>query len=150
MTRKATKRKYRPADPTSWAYRIASHWPMDQAYATKIMVQLRTAYQRMREGNGTDEDFDQIAAAMNVGLMRAEKIGQPVVDGINAGLQALTAADRRKGAHGTYGFSGPELLSMNCAMDLYEEILRNSTPRQMQEALDEGARRMRAGHVMNA
>jgi hypothetical protein len=148
MTRKATRRKYRPADPLAWAYAIASNSDMDQAHATKIVNIIRTAYQRMREGNGTDEDFDRLAAALNVSLMRAEKIGKPLVDGINAGLQALMAADRRNGEGRGYGFSGPDLLAMNCAVDLYEEILRNSTPRQMQEALEEGARRMRAGKVI--
>lgn len=147
MTRKRTHRKYRPVDPTSWAYAIARNWDMDQAHATEVMNQLRMAYQRMREGNGSDDDFDQLAAALNVGLIRGESIGQPVVDGIVKGQQALLAADARNGAHGKYGFSGPQLLDMNAAMDLYEDILRNSTPRQMQEALKEGARRMAAGHV---
>jgi hypothetical protein len=151
MTRKATRRKYRPpADPTSWAYAIARNWDMDQNHATKIVNIIRTAYQRMREGNGSLEDFDQVAAALNVSLIRAEKIGQPVVDGINAGQQALMAADRRMGEHGRYGFSGPDLLAMNCAMDLYEQILRNSTPRQMQDAMEESMRRMRAGQVMTS
>ena len=148
MSRKHTHRKYRPADPTSWAYAIARNADMDQAHATKIVNLIRIAYQRMREGNGTDEDFDRLAAALNVSLMRAEKIGQPVVDGINAGLHALMAADRRNGEHGKYGFSGEDILAMNAAVDLYEDLVRKSSPRQMQEALNEAAKRMRRGEVI--
>lgn len=147
MTRKTTRRRHRPADPMSWAYAIAGQWDMDPALATKIVLNVRTAYQRMREGNGTDADFDTVGAALNVAVIRAEKIGKPLEEAISAGMGALLEADR---GQGRYTFTGPGILSMNAAVELYEEILRNSTPRQMQEATQEGFRRIRAGLVREA
>lgn len=142
MSRKRGHQRH-GANPTSWAYTIARQWDMDPKIADKIVLGVRIAYQRLREGNGDGHDFDKLASALNVALMRAEKIGQPVVDGIASGMGALIEADRGD----RFVFTGPGIIAMNCAVDLYEEILRNSTPRQMQEAVDEGARRMRAGQV---
>lgn len=137
----------RHADPVSWARTIAKNREMDPDTAMEIMNNIRAAYQRMREGNGDDEDFDTLAATLNVGLMRAEKIGQPVVDSIDAGLCALVSADRRKELHGRYGFNGEGVIAMNAALDLYQDMLKLSTPGQMDAALQESMRRMRAGEI---
>lgn len=145
MTRKRGHQRH-GADPTSWAYAIASQWDMDAQVASKIVLSVRVSYQRMREGNSDGHDFDRLAGALNVALMRAEKIGQPLVDGIAAGMGALLEADRG----GRYAFTGLGIIAMNCAIDLYQEILTKSTPAQMQAAVNESARRMRAGQVRTA
>lgn len=150
MTRKRTHRKYRPAEHTSWAYAIASNREMDQAHATSIMVMIRTAFERLKSGSGDDDDFDRLAAKLNVGMVRAAKIDPLAVQYMQQGAQALVAADRRKGQIGRYGFSGPQLIDIGDALDLYEQILRKSTPRQMQEATEEGMALIRSGAVIQA
>lgn len=150
MTRKRCNRKKREVNPTAGFWAVAEGLEIDQDHATKLMNRIRVAYQRMRDGGGTDSDFDSLAATLNVGLIRAEVIAEPVVDGIKAGMEALLESDRLNGTHGRYGFTGPGILAMNCAMDLYEQILRNSTPKQMELAAAESMRRMRAGKVRRA
>lgn len=143
MTRKKNTRmanRRRAADPLSWAYAIAGNWDMDGGHATKIENHVRLAYQLLREGHGTADQFDTVACALNVAMVRAEKIGQPVVDAIKAGAFALVECDR---GDGRFTFTGPGILAMNAAVDLYADLLRESTPRQMQEASDEVARRAR-------
>ncbi len=46
------------------------------------------------------------------------------------------------GRHKRYGFHGPDLEAVTDSVNLYEEILRNSTPNQMAAAANESARRM--------
>jgi hypothetical protein len=63
------------------------------------------------------------------------------------GLDALVSADGIRIRHGRYGFSGPDLPAMADALELYEGILRMSTPKQMTDALSIAAERMRRGDV---
>lgn len=119
--------------------------PTQPAEVSRIMVLIRMAYERLKAGHGTDADYDRLGAAMNVGLIRAESIGQPVVDAFQAAGEALLEAARIHQRHGKFGFTGPHILSMNAAMDLYEEVLSLSSPNLMQMAVEEGARRIRAG-----
>ena len=144
---KKPRRAYRPrpVDPQAAEFAVMAHRQMDPDRATQIVNHVRAAYQRMREGNGDGRDYDVLGAALNVAVVRAERIGsgQPIVDGITAAMAALRGADRGE----RYGFTGPGILSMNCGIDLYEQVLQASTPRQMADATDEVVRRQRAGIV---
>jgi hypothetical protein len=143
--KKRCHRKYRPADPAANAAAIARQLEFDAAHAQRIENLVRTAYQRMREGNGTDDDFDRVGAALNVAMIRAEKVGngKMLVDGLKAGVAAMVRADEIRERHGRYGFSGPDLLAMNCALDFYVQLLTHSTPAQMHQAMLEAADRLR-------
>lgn len=143
MSRKHTRRKYQAAS-TAWAYAIAANQEMDQAHATSIMVLIRTAFERLKSGAGEDDDFDRLAVSINVGIVRAEAIDPLAVTYMLQGRDALIEADRIMGEHGRYGFTGPALIAIGEALDLYEQILRKSTPRQMELAANESARQMAA------
>ena len=56
---------------------------------------------------------------------------------------ALIRCDDIRGRHGRYGFDGPGLLAMAAGLELYEEMVRNSTPQQMREAMTASLARMR-------
>lgn len=144
MTRKRTRRKPHQASTTSWAYAIAANWEMDQAHATQIMIKVRSAFERMKGGSTDTDDFDLLAGCINVGIVRSEKIDPLAVEYMLAGRTALEEADRIFGDHQRYGFTGQGLMNMGDALDLYEQLLRKSTPRQMQEATDESSKRERA------
>jgi hypothetical protein len=137
MSRKHKKhKKHRPrvANPTSWAQTILRHQTMDTAQADAIMVLIRTAFERLSTGAGTMEDFNRVGASINVAMMRAKRIDQVVVSCIHEAVAAMGEADRIETVHGKFGFTGPGLQAMKDALDAYEEILRNSTPLQMEAA----------------
>lgn len=138
------------ASPTSWAVALARHQDMDHGDATRIMNLLRTAFESLKSGHGTDQDFDRLAAALNVGMIRAESIDPVAAEYMLQAAQGLIEADRINEEHGHYGFTGPGLAAVGVGLDLYEEILRKSTPRQMGDAAEESARRIRAGLVAGA
>lgn len=149
MTRKHTRRKH-VVNPTAWACAIFNSQVTEPAEVSRIMVLLRTAYERLKSKAGTHEDFDRVAAAINVGMIRAEAIDQQLVEMFKAAGEAMLEADRIRERHGSYGFTGPHLLAMNAVMDLYEEVLGKSTPNQMNAAALDGMRRMQRGEVLQA
>jgi hypothetical protein len=127
------KRRYQ-ADCTAWIRTIAGVQDQPEENALAIIVKVRTAYELLRTGQGSNADFDRVACAMNVALARAELIDplceQTMVEGIRA-MYGCAAIHER---HGTYGFTGPGLLASGEAIDLYEDILRKSSPKQMDDA----------------
>ena len=122
---------------------LAANSEQPEANANRIMLTLRVAFEKLKTATEDDAQFDRLAAAINVGLIRAEAIDKRAEEVMLAGVQAMMSCACIYERHGRYGFTGPDLLAMNDAMDLYENILRLSTPKQMLDALDVAAARMR-------
>jgi hypothetical protein len=114
--------------------------PVDNYQA--IMGMTRLAFERLKLGTATAADFNRVACAFNVGVVRAEAIDFRAVEVMEAGAEALTECDRIQQCHRKYGFTGPGLLAAGDAMNLYEDIVRLSPPVLMEAAVEEVARRM--------
>lgn len=137
------KRRY-IADPGSAMFTIEKHQDMPAEKVVDIITKLTDAFGRLASGSSDCELFDRLAAAINVGLIRAEAIDPLVEQMMLRARDALIEADGIYGRHKRYGFSGPGLEAMKDGLQVYEEILSKSTPAQMQAALEESARRMLA------
>lgn len=136
------KRRRWTADPLAWAHTITASQDQQPAHADKVMDLVRTACDRLKDGSANAGDYDRVAAAFNVALIRAESIDPLVVETMNAGIAALERCDAIWQRHRKYGFHGPDLEPLDDAMGLYEQILRLSTPKMMEDAVVEAARRM--------
>lgn len=134
----------------AWLNVITNSQPTRPAEAQRIANLVRTAFQVMRDGKGDDETFNRLGAAINVGLIRAEAIAPEVEAVMRKGGEALLAAERFKRQHGFHQFTLAGEADLDDALDLYEQILRLSTPLQMSAAAEEGARRIRKGEVLTA
>jgi hypothetical protein len=137
MRREARRGQTRrtPADPTAVFRVIGASRETDPGIALNTAVKLAAAFATLREGSADDSLFDDLACAINVGLVRAEQI-DPLLEGIMlAARDAMLQADDIRGRHGRYGFTGPGLQAMAEALDAYDAILRASTPHQMNAAL---------------
>lgn len=124
--------------------------PTDPVQVQRIMNLIRIAYERLKSGHGTEADFDRVGAALNIGLIRAESIGQPLVEAFKSAGAAMLECVTLYRKHGKFGFTGPGILAMNAAMDDYESVLGASSPNQMEAAAIEGVRRIRKGEVIAA
>lgn len=141
--RKAAHAKRRViANPTAWLDAVVSSRPPSNDHATTVMNRIRTAFEALKNGSVDPVQFDRLAATINVGLIRAEAIDPFLVQSMVAAIDALRRCDEIFGRHRRYGFHGPDLAVVMDAIDVYEEILRNSTPHQMEAAVHESARRM--------
>lgn len=122
---------------------LAANTEQPKENADRIMVAIRLAFEKLKTGSASGEDFDRVSAAINVGLIRAELIDPLAKETMVKGVGALMRCADIHSRHGKFGFTGPDLELMNDAVTLYEGILRLSTPKQMLDALDTAARRMR-------
>lgn len=122
--------------------------PIDAGAAVVSSLKVRAAYEALRDGQGDDDDFHTLAGALNVALVRAEQIHELAEVAVIQAQQALMLCLARRERGLRYGFDHTGLEHIPPALDIYDDILAGSTPAQMQEALQEAARRMQAGQVM--
>ncbi|MBB3642578.1 hypothetical protein [Variovorax atrisoli] len=135
--------KHRAKNSTTWASVIAARQQTPEAIADAAMAKLYSAYADLKAGTTDDDMFDRVAAAINVGLIRAEQIDAACVTPMLEARDALIRCDAIRGKHGRYGFDGPGLQAMAAGLEVYEEMLRKSTPLQMRQALTASMERMR-------
>ena len=99
------------------------------------LLKIYAAFDALKKGDGTEDHFDYVAAAINVSLVRAQDISPTLVQQLQQAQDAMTECGRRMQQHGKSGFSGPEMQHVALAIEAHEEILRHSTPIQMWRAL---------------
>jgi hypothetical protein len=128
-------------------FAIGASQPFPPSELTRILIKVNDAFGELKNGTTSDEMFDRMAAVLNVGMVRCEVIGQGGVEVFKAAQQALMSCDDLKSRHGKYGFTGPGITAMQDAIALYSEILKASTPLQMERAQQECIRRIRAGQI---
>ena len=115
---------------------------LNEDHAVGILVKVKAAFERLRNGNGTPMDFTRLECAFEVAAVRAESIDPLAEQTMLAGIEAMQRCDGIWQRHGRFGFTGPDLVAMKDAINLYEDILRLSKPLQMEAAVEEVARRM--------
>lgn len=140
-----TKSVTRRADPNAMFRVIQGSRPYRDANpnaATNIMVKLRLALQRLSDmATPADDiqDHDELMHAMAVALVRSHEIAgsdNPCKEPLMEGVQALQRASERRGRTGRWGLDGPGIQALREAVDIYEEILMESSPKQMQKAYE--------------
>ncbi|CAN7477654.1 hypothetical protein [Variovorax paradoxus] len=106
------------------------------------MTKLYSAFADLKAGSTDDDLFDRLASTINVGMVRAEQIDELCLAPLLAARDALIRCDAIRGRHGRYGFDGPGLQAMAAGLEVYEEMVRKSTPQQMHNALAESVARI--------
>lgn len=114
----------------------------NEAHIVSILVKIKAAFELLKTGHGVPDDYERLACAFNVALIRAEAINPLAEQTMLAGAEAMRNCDRIWQRHGRYGFTGPDLIAVADAIELYEGILRLSAPVLMEAAATEAARRM--------
>jgi hypothetical protein len=104
---------------------------------------------RLRDGSGTEDDFDRISMILNVGLIRAETIDPSLVHTMQAGQEAMCRMKDRYLRGMRFGFDAQGLRDTMAALDDYQTIMDASTPLQMMAAIKEAFSRMMNGKVLN-
>lgn len=140
----AAHAKYDARHSMAFVHVLAANTEQPKENADSIMLLLRLAFEKLKAGTGDQEQFNRLAAATNVGLIRSEMIDPLAAETMVRGIQALKNCSDINDRHGKFGFSGPDLICMSDALNLYEDILRLSKPIQMERAVEEVARRMLA------
>jgi hypothetical protein len=161
-TKKRQQKRRWAASPTAPLRALVGSIPFDEAEQTKLQLPGHMAYEALRTGKASEEagDFDTLAIIANVCLVRAEQIDKvakrdgrstseadflvPVVQDAQEALMHIQARGIRAGRMVA---TGPELQALATMLDIHDQLVANSTPRQMELALREVAVRMRRQQV---
>ena len=146
---RANKRRARKAaDPMAMYKLLARVRPFDEDEAAEVATPTRIAFERLRTGAGTQDDFDHLATSANVCMIRAESIHQDCVQVAKAMQQALVDCKTRYVRIARFGFTGPELAAIAEGLDLYDQIVALSTPEQLTTAVRKQDARIAQGQTI--
>lgn len=100
------------------------------------LINIEESYGRIKTGHGTQKDADRISIAINLTKLRAMDIDHGLADMVEAGQDAMRRCLARYEEHQRLILDGPGMQDVRQALDIHEEVLRHSTPKQMMDAMD--------------
>ena len=121
--------------------------PFTTAELLALQIPVRSAFESLRTGHGTEPDFHTLAAAVNTALIRSESIDPLCVETCQRAQAALIGVLARFKRCGAWGVDHHALQDIPPALDLHEQLLELSSPLQMANAMKETLARMNSGHV---
>ena len=130
------KRRFH-ADPMTMFRTINRIEPFTADELLRLELPIRMSFEALRSGQGTESDFHDLCAAVNTTMVRSEAVDPLCEQTAIAARDALMRCWHRHQRTGRWGFDGPALLEVEAGISLHEELVRNSTPLQMIEAMRE-------------
>lgn len=146
--RQQSRAKRYNADPMSMFKVMNKIQPFRADELTQLSLPVRVAFDCLRTGEGKEVHFHTLAAAINVALIRSETIDQLCVETCQRAQDALMSILARSKRLGKWGLDAAGLQDIPPAIDLHEQLLKLSTPLQLQKAMNEAIQRMRAGQAL--
>lgn len=147
--RKQARAKRRvQADPASIYKVFARIQPFTSDEQTTITLPPRVAFEAIRLGSGSKDDFDTLAESANVAMVYSESIDPICVEACKRAQHALLLARERFHKTGKWGWCYIGLIEIPVMLDLYEQMVELSTPHQLIECMAETQRRMKARNVV--
>lgn len=126
----------RPYDDES----LLDEVPTDDA-ADRAIINARLTLKMLTDGTVATDDTDQhdlMAHVIGIAQIRTLDMGgssaNDVLATINTAAAALARCRARWEKLGKWGLDGPGIVAMREAVDIYEAILRASSPKQMERA----------------
>ena len=139
-TASAGKRRFH-ADPMAIFKVMNKLTPFNDIELLRLELPIRMAFEALRTGQGTESDFHDLCAAINTTMVRSEAVDPLCEQTAIAARDALMRCWHRHQKTRRWGFDGPALYEIEAGISLHEELIRNSTPLEMIEALREVQRR---------
>lgn len=138
---KKPRKKYRPKgvfqDPLS--YVLNGFMPLSKVgdEVVKLKIRAYDSLSSIREGRGVFADVDQVVTALNIAdaLALGGAIGEEYADQVRLGQDSLYAMAQRGAKTGRFLFTGPELMAVNEAMDVYSAQMDIVTVAELEKAL---------------
>ena len=143
--------KPRRADPMAALRALSGNTQFTESELTKLLIPPRLSIEAIRYGKGKPDDFDTLAVIVNTTMVRCEQIPgdntaalDVCYDAMNALMEMQARAVRTTGK---IGFGIGEMDAIVGAVDLHDQIARESTMKQMADALKEVLKRLARGQV---
>jgi len=150
--RSAAKRKpekvRRQVNPAAALIPILFSTTLEPSETVVMKLRVREAFEAIRTGTGTKDDFDHMAISYNAWQVLAENIDTILCERMLPAGLALMRAKERVLAGKALLWDGQAIEPLQEFMDIYDTIIDNISPRQAQDAIVEGYRRQ-TGHKLN-
>jgi hypothetical protein len=146
--RKLKRQQAIGADPLALCRGMGNNVPFTPEELAELKTPPRVAFESLRRGHGSEYDFHTLAAVANNTLVCAESIHPDCVEVAKAAQDALMRILDRQHRLGKWGLDSQALQEIPPALDLHEQLLELYTPLQMQQAMAETIRRMKAGQTL--
>lgn len=114
--------------------------PFEPGEKSGSHIKTRMAFDALRSGKGSMNDFFDVSTTMGVLFWRAVEIDSSLAEIMKRGCTAMQACWGRFNSIGKFGFTGPEMADVVAALDASEVITDASSPRQLIEAAHAAAR----------
>lgn len=138
------------ADPSAM-YRVFGRvCNFTEAEQTQLNLPVRIALDGFLTGKAVETDFHTLAAAVNIAMICAERIGPVVEQACIAGRDAMARVWARHQACGAWGLDGPAIDELKQVVSIYEQLTSLLTGGQLKDAMTECVRRMQAGEVIQS
>lgn len=142
-------RKRRHVDPLAGMRAISGMTPFTQAEQASLNLPVRLAWQAFCEGMAQGNDFDTLACVVNVSLIRAESIGSAeIIEACKLAQDSLMRIIERKRKTGKFGLNYQDREDIPPILDMHEQLIELSTPKQMMDALQEVLNRLNSGKTL--
>jgi len=93
------------------------------------------AFQRMKEGEGTEQDLDTLAFRLNWGFVaQRDFYANQAADVARGAICAIMGAKQRLQEIGKAGFSGPEMLAVGEGLNLADHLCERLTRKESLQA----------------
>ena len=146
--RKKGKHFPRRVDPLA-AFRSASRQlPLDNGQKLQLGVVLRTHLEALRTGKADATAFHNLASAVNVSMVLAERgLGEDYSELIGGAQQAMVRLKGNGDRKGRWLLDGPNLNALKWWLEVYESQLEVVSQQEAMDALEEVDRRVRRGQI---
>jgi hypothetical protein len=129
----------------------ARNWqaPLKASEMTDFLLKGRLAYEALKHGSGSQDDFDELAGLMNVGVVLCERSKHADKDADQLVLDfavhaLLRMAQRKVEAEKHLAFDAAGLADVAAAMSVTDYLLTRCSPQQFVSATLEWGRRVEA------
>ena len=133
----------RRINPVAAFVTLAQNQQVKPSQATGLMLELHQCFDALKNGSDDEELFNRLGSSLNTALVLAERIDDEVVAVILDAHEAMYRCRDRFDKHGRFGFDGPGIAAMVDALDVYDQMVRLGTPKQILDASAEAYRRMK-------
>ena len=142
--------KPRRADPMAALRALSGNTKFTEAELTQLLIPPRLSIEAIRYGKGKADDFDTLAVIVNTTMVRCEQIpgdNSAALDVCYEAMNALLELQARAVRTCKIAFGIGEMDAIVGAVDQHEQIARESTMKQMADALKEVLKRLARGHT---
>lgn len=146
--RKHKKHTPRPIDGSAFNRVIVDAQLLDEAQVLDISLHANLAFDAMRKGASTEDNWVTIACAMNMACVFCEVgIGADYRPDLVAALEACWRVKTRAARTGSWGFDGAGRQAVAFALALHDKQIAFAKCGEVKQVIEEIRRRVRADDV---